>query len=278
MKGRIGQVLLLAAGIAILLAIAFARESTQTVSTFSTYDTGPNGYRALYNVLAKEGVRVGRLTGPFDLRDPRTRVIAFMPGNAVYDSGDAKRFTAFEKQGGMLVYFGFPKDGVPKVLRKAKLEVRVLDVRRFTNLALSKHPRDAAIAYDALAGHGPVLFDERLQGYDETRSIWSVLPSSARLSLWIALFAVLIVLVDANVRFAPPIVREPPPDRDSAAYIRSMAALLHRAHARTAVLARLASLAPGNAELQQLASVRDPYDSQLLRAAHLFQERRKERS
>jgi hypothetical protein len=276
--GRVVQIVVLMLGLCLLFAFALSSQANEFVSTYSTYDTGPNGTLALFNVLKRERLPVDRLVVPFDLRPRATKVVAFMPGEAIYDGEDFKRFAVFERHGGSLVYIGSPKDDVVKRARKAKLKLQVLDVRALTNLALSNHPQNALLAWNAFADRGLVIFDERLQGYGEERSMWSVLPQPVRLSLWVALFAVLLLLVDANVRFAPPIAHEPPPDRDSAAYVASMAALLHRAHARRAALARFASLAPANAELQAMAAVAHPNDALLVRAAHIFQDRRKERS
>ena len=278
MKSRVVQIAALAIGMLILLVVAFANRAGENVSTYSTFDTGVNGFEALYNVLAREGVPVARLTGPFDLRDSRARVVAFAAGEGIYDDGDIKRFKVFQAHGGSLVFFGGARSPMLGRLRDAKLHVRQIDAALVTNGALARRPQQAIVAYDALAGRGLVLFDERLQGYDESRSMWSVMPAAVRAALWVVVVAVLIVLVDANVRFAPAIVREPPPDRDSSAYVRSMASLLRRAHAGAAALRRFSSLAPENADLRSMAAIAHPSDAQLLRAAHLFQQRRKERS
>jgi hypothetical protein len=152
----------------------------------------------------------------------------------------------------------------------------VLDVSRFTNRALSENPRNAVAAYDVLAGHGLVVFDEHLHGYGTDRTLWSVLPPPVRAAFWLVVAALLIVLVDANVRFAPPVIREVRGERDSAAYITSMASLLRRARAGAAAIARFAKKAKDDDELQQLAQRLHPSDAMVLRAAILAARRRKE--
>jgi hypothetical protein len=156
------------------------------------------------------------------------------------------------------------------------LHVTILDATQFTNRALSEDPRRIIKAYDVLAGHGMVAFDERLHGFGTDRTLWSVLPLPVRAAFWIVVVAVLIVLVDANIRFAPPVVREPPADRDSTAYIASMGALLRRARAGAAAIARFAKKAKDDDELQDLAQVAHPSNAMVLRAAVLAAQHRKE--
>jgi Domain of unknown function (DUF4350) len=222
-------------------------------STHSSYDTGPNGYRALFDVLQREGIPVTRLEEPLGLMDRRVRVLVL---TAPYvDRSDARRLQNFRHGGGI-------------VLRPV--------VANYTNLALSKHPQRAGEIYAAVAGHGVVAFDERSYGYDRTRSLWSVLPPAVHVAVWLGALAVLLALIDANVRFAPPIVREPPADRDSSDYVRSMAALLRRAHAGRAAIERFARVYPKSSELERLAAVTRPDDAQVQRAAAIFANLRKD--
>jgi hypothetical protein len=237
-------------GLLVLLATGSLREKS---STHSSYDTGPNGYRALFDVLHREGVPVTRLEEPLGLMDRSVRVLVL---TAPYlDRSDARRLQDFRHRGGI-------------VLRPV--------VANYTNLALSKHPQRAAEIYAAVAGHGIVAFDERGYGYDRTRSLWSVLPAAVHVAIWLAALAVLLALIDANVRFAPPIVREPPAERDSSDYVRSMAALLRRAHAGRAAIERFARVYPKSSELEQLAAVTRPGDAQVQRAAAIFATLRKD--
>lgn len=283
-RSRWIEIVVLIAGLGLLLAFAFASQNG-SLSVYSTYDTGPNGYEALFNVLRNEGVDVTRLQVPFTLRDPKIRVLAFTStqpevyaGNALlYDANDYDRLAAFVKHGGRVVYFASPhNDPMRRRIARQKLRVTVLDVTRFTNRALSEDPHRVVAAYDALAGHGPVAFDERLHGFSTQRTLWTVLPLPVRAAFWIVVAALLIVLVDATIRFAPPLAVEPQPPRDSAAYIRSMAALLRRARAGAAAISRFAKNAKQDEELQQLAQLSHPKDVVVLRAAILAARHRKE--
>jgi hypothetical protein len=235
-KGRLIDVLALVAGIAALTAIGMSK-GTASVSTYSTYDTGPNGYRALYDVLARENVPVTRFRKPVGELPKSVRVFAitstipevrFGQRFASYSRGDIDRLKDFAKRGGRVVLF------VSRDSQFAKLfdgRASVFDVSAYTNAALERHPRSALAIYRLVAGRGPVAFDERIHGYAQTRSLWSVLPGPARAAAWVALFAVLLGLVEANVRWVPPAPRGAPEDRDSSAYIASMASLLRRARA-----------------------------------------------
>lgn len=283
-KRRFFLYALLAAGAAALIALALASQA-EPVSTYSTFDTGRNGYAALFNVLRNEGVRMERLQQPLVFRDPALATIAFTStaperstgGYALYDAGDYERLAAFQRRGGRLVYFASPQnDPMQRNFKKYKLHVVTLDATRFTNEALSKDPRAIVQAYDVLAGHGPVAFDERLHGYAIDRTMWSVMLWPVRTAFWIVILAIGLVLIEANIRFAPVLVREPPPDRDSAAYLASMAALLRRARAGRAAIARFAKTAAANDELQQLANVPRPSNAAVLRAALLASTHRKE--
>jgi hypothetical protein len=99
---------------------------------------------------------------------------------------------------------------------------------------------NAQFAYDVLAGHGVVAFDERLHGYDEDQSFWSALPVPVHVAIFIVIGIVLLALIGANVRFAPPIALDPPGDRDSSAYLDSMGSLLRRARAAQAAVVAFA--------------------------------------
>lgn len=285
MMRRVWPSIGLVAALAVIVSVALASQA-QPISTYSTFDTGINGFAALFNVLRVEGVPVERLQRPLGLLSSKVRVIAFTStapersvGQALaYDASDYKRLARFEKGGGRLVYFSSGKsDPVLKQFKTYRLRVTVLQAAAFANAALAKNPRAIVRAYDALAGHGVVAFDERLHGYALDVTMWSVLPLPVRIAFWLVVLAVAIVLVEANVRFAPPIAQELPADRDSSAYIASMAALLRRAGARRAAIARFAKTAPHDDELQQLAAIGRPADRALLRAAYLVSRSRKER-
>ena len=136
--------------------------------------------------------------------------------------------------------------------------------------------RRRSTIYEALAGKGLVAFDERPYGYDRTRSLWSVLPAPVHVAFWVAVLAVLLALIDANVRFAPAIARDPPADRDSSDYLRSMAALLRRGHAGRSSIERFARAYPNSPDLAELAAITRPSNAQVLRAAAFYAALRKD--
>jgi hypothetical protein len=283
-KRRIVEMVLLAIGVAILVALA-GGTTERRVSTYSSYESGPNGYLLLFNVLAREDVHVVRSGVPFAQIDPRVRVLAFTSVEPDYgrgdivvlDKNDRRALQTFLGRGGRIVYFTENGRDSLGLGRKPALPFTRLDVTRFTNAALAAHPQQALAAYDALAGHGPVAFEERVHGFGEDRSMWSVLPQSVRIAFWLTLAAIVLALIDANVRFAPPLPVEPRDDRDSSAYIVSMAELLRRARAGSASIARFARAFPKNADLARLASISEPNDDALLRAARLYHQLRKDR-
>ena len=277
MKGRGLEIALLVAVVAVLVAIALA-SAGRPPSTYSTFDTGPSGYRVLFDVLERERIPVARLEAPLAQLPAGTGVLVATPplpalGTALpiaYGVADRKRIETFMRHGGTVLAFGTIGG-----LRKSP-RLRTLAVADDTNAALAKHPRNALAVYDAVAGRGTVVFDERLHGYDRTRSLWSVLPAPVRASCWLAALAIVLLLVDANVRFAPPILQEPPADRDSSDYLLSMARLLRRARAGSAAIARFAQRYPDNTELAALAARRHPTDAQVVRAATIYGNVRKD--
>jgi hypothetical protein len=194
-----------------------------TISTYSTYDNGPNGYEALFNVLRSEGVAVTRYTGRLNELPAGVHVFATAPG-APYDASDEKRLQALIARGVRVVAFRASRESFPK-------GTVALDADRFTNGALDRRPQNILQAYRALAGRGAAVFDERRQGFGTDRTIWSVLPLPVKAGAILAALALLLALIGFNVRLAPAVAPEPPADRDSSAYIESMAQLLRRARA-----------------------------------------------
>jgi len=267
MSRRIVESAVLVALLGLMVAIAYGSLS-EAPSTHSSYDTGPNGYRALFGVLRREGIPVTRLEEPLGLMDRNVRVLALT--SPYVDGSDARSLQMFLRGGGTVLAFG-RTFGLPHSPR-----VRSFNVAHYTNLALEKHPQRASAIYAAVAGKGMVAFDERAYGYDRTRSLWSVLPPAVHAAVALAALTILLALIDANVRFAPPIVREPPADRDSSDYLRSMAALLRRAHAGRAAIERFTRVYPKSAELEQLAALARPNDALVQRAAEIFAALRKD--
>jgi hypothetical protein len=282
MKAHVTEIAIVVCGLAVLIAIAIA-QTVSPPSTYSTYDTGRNGYRALYDVLAREGVPVRRFGRPVAELPAKVRVFAItstLPETssgeayASYDRHDISRLRSFAAHGGRILLFVTPDSQFATLFAHRAVE---LDVENYTNLQLSKHPERALRIYELVAKLGAVAFDERIHGYEGGRSTWSVLPNPVRAAFWVAMLTLAIVLVDANVRWLPPIPATPPEDRDSSAYIASMASLLRRARAASAAIARFAEdvlrrrrADPRAVELEQLASLKRPGDAALLRAARLY--------
>jgi hypothetical protein len=264
-RTRLVEIVVLAALLALLITIA-AMSIGGPVSTPSTYDTGPNGYQAIYDVLRNEGIPVDRFEHPFAALDPTARVVAL---TAIAPT-DVEPIRTFLRHGGTVIAFG-RLTGLPKSTRVVRF-----DLTAFTNRGLSAHPQRALGLYRALAGKGLVLFDEYAHGYDRTQSLWSILPPAVHAAVWLGVLAFVLALIDTNVRFAPPIVREPPADRDSSDYLRSMAALLRRARAGQAAIERFARAFPHSSELADLATVSHPSDALVLRAATIYTALRKE--
>ena len=258
MSARIVESVVLALLLLFLVVLAGAQLEPPR-STHSSFDTGPNGYRALYGVLARERVPVTRLEVPLGARDAHVRVL--MLTTVWYDPSDVRALQGFIRGGGTVIAFA-PIAGLHAT--------RSFNGENYTNLALEKNPKRALDVYDAVAGKGLVAFDEHPYGYDRTQSLWSVLPLQVRVAVWIAILAVVLALIDANVRFAPPISRDPPAERDSSDYLRSMGALLSRARAGRTVIERFARAYPRSEELARLAALTRPSDAQVMEAAVLY--------
>jgi hypothetical protein len=226
-------------------------------SIASTYDTGPNGYRALFETLRRVGTPVGRFEQPLaDL--PRGTGVLAATAPIVYDAADRTRLVRFMRRGGTVLAFG-------KLAIAHAPHLIVLDVRSYANAALARDPRGAVRVYRLLAGRGPVLFDERLHGYDRSRSLWQVLPRNVHFAVGLAALALLLMLVDQNVRFMPPLALERPEDRTSAEYLRSMGGLLRRARAGRLALERFGDRSS------------PPSDAAVLAAATRYIQARKDR-
>lgn len=127
MKRRRAEIAILAIGIAVLAALSVQRERVQRASvpsTYSTYDTGPNGYRALYAVLLAAGVPLQRFQRPLGSLggDVRTLIVSSYlgePSERWLGSKDTDALRRFVERGGRLVAldvsFAGKDDAIPGV-------------------------------------------------------------------------------------------------------------------------------------------------------------------
>jgi Domain of unknown function (DUF4350) len=127
---------LLALGIVALVAVAFARDRAQPAnarSIFSSYDNGPNGYRALYDVLKTAGVPVRRLRSALTTFDGNGTLVVSEntgdPSRIAFDRADRSALQRFVMRGGRLVAltdtFDGPRDLVPRVGQTKTSVVRI---------------------------------------------------------------------------------------------------------------------------------------------------------
>lgn len=335
-----------------------ARETTRE-SFASSYDSGPNGMLALYDVLRAQHVRVARFERPFAfLPKSGTLVLATTRFEAAsptvvaqsIEAADQRAVAAFAKSGGHVVIFGDPDFQWPvatgvqsgTVSSDANVAARVLDVPQSGGATALDGPftaakpfallrdgyplfgtRAGAVAYTVPAGRGDitvvnassfdnahlrsgenvvvadalltrggtVYFDEYLHGYDAGKTFWSALPEPVHVAVYVLAIAIAAFLIEANVRIAPPIPLDAPDERDSSAYLASMARLLRRARAARAAVRRFADdaarltrmrerpqLHDWTEELRRLAALERPSDADVRRAAVLHALIRKDAS
>jgi Domain of unknown function (DUF4350) len=300
-KIRFDLVALVICGLAIVL-LAYERgavEERRRPSVYSTYDTGPYGYRALFEVLRAAGVPARRFERVLGVLDPSigTLVVTayeYDPSRKPLDANDAAKLRDFVKRGGRLVAidedfagrldvapavgttlqtqggtgaialarnaytegvasvrgpidwtFSFTEPhGVPLLANKQGMVAVAYRYGRGEVIAISApelfgnaHLRDAdnlRFAYNSIAGHGDVAFDEYVHGYDDSLTTWSVLPEPVHAAIWIVLALAVIALIGANVPFAPPYLPEARDERDSSDYITAIAELMRRSRRRPA--------------------------------------------
>jgi Domain of unknown function (DUF4350) len=101
-------VLIVGAILVVLLALGRGGERQTPVSVYSTYDTGPNGYRAVYEVLRRAGVPVRRYERELGALDSSVKTIVITgyeddPSAKPLDERDADYLKHFVQTGGRLV-------------------------------------------------------------------------------------------------------------------------------------------------------------------------------
>lgn len=157
----------------------------------------------------------------------------------------------------------------------------------FDNLHIAQQ-QNARLAYALLGGR--VLFDERVHGYAAGRTFWEVLPQPMRIAVAVAIAAVLIAIAGANLPFAPPYELRREDDRDSGAYVASLARMLQRGGAAREAIARISSRCeavlagrPGDErarmllrEVRTLESTPRPGAHEVLTAGRIFARVRKD--
>lgn len=104
------ELFIVVAGAVLVIALAFGRggEAKTPVSVYSTYDTGPNGYRALYEVLRGAGVPVARFERALGALEPSVKTIVITgyeedPSAKPLDERDAEFLKEFARNGGRIV-------------------------------------------------------------------------------------------------------------------------------------------------------------------------------
>lgn len=290
----------------VLIAVLASLRAAHTAGEYSepsTHDTGADGYAALYDMLAKEDVRVERFELPVGELSRSSGTLVIAGDGAVRGAAPSKSALLFlnrwVKGGGRLVLLdgavspaarralGLPPvhpfalrsvavagcglapalrgiavggaftGGYDRACRADRATLLSAGSRAagmvyragrgtiaffstatvFDNLHLSK-AGNARAAY-AVLGSGPVLFDERVHGYAAGRTFWEVLPQPMRIAIGIAVLAILIGIAGANLPFAPPAQVAIPEERDSSAYIASIAGMLQRGGASREAITRI---------------------------------------
>lgn len=306
-RRRIVDLAIVAAAIVLIVVLGSLRaaHTAGEYSEPSTRDTGANGYAALYDMLAKEDVRVERFELPVGELSGSSGTLVIAGDGAMRAAAPSQSALLFlnrwVKGGGRLVLLdgaispaarralnlppartfasraravtgcgfapalrgaavagtfapgyasacradratllSFDSHAAGIVYRRGRGTIALFGTATvFDNLHLSQAD-NARVAYAVLSG-GTVLFDERVHGYAAGRTFWEVLPQPMRIAIAIAVIAVLIAIAGANLPFAPPAQAEAPEERDSGAYITSIARMLERGGASQEAIARIAA-------------------------------------
>lgn len=302
MTRRTVDIAVVIAGAMLVLLLSYERdtiEQKRRPSVYSTYDTGPNGYRALFEVLQSAGVPVRRFEAPLETfgSSARTLVITGYEDDRSakpLDENDTEFLRSFVSSGGRMVAidseFAGAQDVTPGVgttlqtrgggdalalapnaytagverasgtidwtfpfkeprgipllannvgmvavwYRFGRGEVIAITAPALFGNAQLRNADNLRLAYNAIAGHGSVAFDEYVHGYDDSLTTWGALPAPVHAAVWIIVALAVIGLIGANVAFAPPYLPDPPDERDSSSYIAALAELMRRSRRRPA--------------------------------------------
>lgn len=332
-------------------AARFNAQNNVPPSTFSSYDTGPNGYAAFYELLRRESIKSRRFEQPHGLLDRSLRTLIVAKPSEHLGKNESLAIREWLTQGGILVVLtpdggdaeiagiNVPQthaaNGAPgraHVLRTAALTygvryitgsgtsafgslhkqtvvllgrkhggpiaiqfrfgkgrvIAVSDPSIFSNAQLA-HDDNARFAYNLASAYAPVAFDETAQGYSRTQNIWQVLPAPVHVALLIMVGAAGLALIGSNVRFGPLTTLVRDERRNSSAFIDSMASLMERGKARQKAIQDLVDLTLRNVgsrsgalhgahvcQLQRLRAQHSPSDKDLIRAAGVCAQFRKE--
>jgi Domain of unknown function (DUF4350) len=338
----------------VISVLAFGREAARNSlphSTYSSTDTGPNGYRALYGILQSANVPVSRFSRVLGVLDANVGTLvlatyAIDPNPQPMDSHDKALLKDFVERGGRLVVLDYDFEGnndiipgiakgttakatdaiaiarnsfttgvqrvagpiesvfpfatrigVPLLANDAGIVAIAYKIGKGTVIAITApalfsnahlaSADNARFAYNVIAGHGPVAFDEYVHGFNDGLSFWGALPVPVRVAAYIVGAILLISVIGANVPFAPTVPLDPPDERDSSAYIDAMAALMRRARAGRAAIESFAADAAryrsvgepaqqARSRLERLSAIPDPSDAALVEAAVLDYRLRKD--
>ncbi len=117
-------IVIVSAVVIALIAYGDGSARKQRPSVYSTYDTGRNGYRALYEVLLDAGVPLSRFERVLGTLDPSVKTLVITgyendPWAHPLDVHDAARLRRFVQNGGRLVAideeFAGPQDVTPGI-------------------------------------------------------------------------------------------------------------------------------------------------------------------
>jgi hypothetical protein len=177
-RARRVEVTLLAAGVALLALLAYIRQDVGAragaTSVYSTYDVGPNGYRALYEVLRQAGVPVRRFGRALGLLDGGVRTLVVSsyandPSAKTLDAHDVARLRRFVVEGGHLVVldtdFAGSRDVTPgvgtSVAAHAREAVALARSRYTVGVTAVRGPIDAVFPFAQRRGTLPLLANDR---------------------------------------------------------------------------------------------------------------------